>query len=116
MGLTVALLAIARIVWINRHERPSEPDLPRWEKLLFVAHHVVLHSVFLVLSISGIGILLAAGSLDAMALAKSDGPNDQHGIASTVFLLMFVRHVAGGVYYRVKKGNTMRRMGVPIGD
>ncbi len=116
VGLTIALLTIARIVWVIRHERPSQLDMPKWEKLLLVANHVVLYGVLLVLSISGIGILLAAGSLDAIALAKSDGPNDQHGIASTVFLLMFVMHVAGVVYYQVKKGNTMRRMGVPIGD
>ena len=116
LGVTIAALTIARIVWMIRHERPEELDMPRWERGLFAVNHVALYAVLLALSISGIGILLAAGSLDATALAKSDGPNDQHGIASTIFLVMFVMHVAGVVYYQIKKGNTMRRMGVPIGD
>ena len=116
LGLTVAVLTLARVVWVVRHQRPAELDMPRWEKILFVANHLVLYIVLLALTISGIGILLAAGSLDAIKLAKSDGPNDQHEIASTIFLLMFVMHVAGVIYYQVKKGNTLRRMGVPIGD
>ncbi len=116
LGLTIAILTVARIVWMIRREGPQELDMPRWEKILFVVNHWALYAILLGLSVSGIGILLAAGSLDAGALAKSDGPDDQHGIASTVFLLMFVMHVAGVIYYQVMKGNTLRRMGVPVGD
>ena len=73
LGVTIAALTIARIVWMIRHERPEELDMPRWERVLFAVNHVALYAVLLALSISGIGILLAAGSLDATALAKSDG-------------------------------------------
>ena len=45
------------------------------------AVRVFAASILLALAVSGIGILLAAGSLDAIALAKSGGPNDQHAIA-----------------------------------
>ena len=60
-------------------------------------------------------ILVPAGGFDAVARRKGDGPKDQHELASTVFLVMFVMHVAAVAYYQVKKGKTLRRMGVPIG-
>lgn len=88
--------------------------MPRWEKILFVANHYVLYGLLGVLSLTGIVILLSAGSFDAIALAKSGGPNVQHEIASNIFLAMFVMHVGGVVYYQVTKGRTLRRMGVPL--
>ncbi len=116
LGLTVAAVTVGRVVWILRGQRPQALDMPRWEKTLFVANHYLLYGLLLVLSLSGIAMLLAAGSFDAIALRKNDGPRDQHELASTVFLLMFVMHVAGVVYHQAKKGKTLRRMGVPIGD
>lgn len=116
LGLTVSAVTVGRVVWILRGQRPAALDMPRWERILFAANHYLLYGLLLALSLSGIAMLLAAGSFDAIALRKNDGPRDQHELASTVFLLMFVMHVAGVVYYQVKKGKTLRRMGVPIGD
>ncbi len=59
-------------------------------------------------------MLLSAGTFEAVLLAKNDGPRDQHEIASLLFLLMFVMHIAGVVYYQIKKGKTLQRMGVPL--
>ncbi len=115
LGLVVAAITVARIIWIFLTERPEELEMPRWERILFVANHYVLYGLLLLLAVSGIAMLLAAGTFEAQALAKNDGPSDQHEVISTVFLLMFVMHVAGVVYYQVKKGRTLRRMGVPIG-
>lgn len=115
LGLVVAALTLARVVWIFRTRRPEELEMPRWEKILFVANHYVLYGLLGLLSLSGIVMLISAGGLDAVALRKGDGPKDQHELASTVFLIMFVMHVAGVVHYQVKKGKTLRRMGVPIG-
>lgn len=115
LGLVVAVVTLARVVWVFRSQSPEELDMPRWEKLLFVANHYVLYGLLGILSLTGIVTLLSVGSLDAVALRKGDGPKEQHEIASTVFLLMFVMHVAGVIYYQVKKGKTLRRMGVPIG-
>ena len=116
LGLVVAALTLARVIWIFRTQRPEELEMPRWEKTLFVANHYVLYGLLGLLSLSGIVMLVTAGGFDAVALRKNiDGPNDQHELASTVFLVMFVMHVGGVVYYQVKKGKTLRRMGVPIG-
>ncbi len=114
IGLGVAAATVARAIWVFRHQRPEELEMPRWEKILFVTNHYVLYIVLLLLSLSGIVMLISAGSLDAFALAKNDGPRDQHELASTLFALMFVMHVAGIIYYQVKHGKTLKRMGVPI--
>lgn len=115
LGLVVAGGTAARVIWILRTDRPAELEMPRWERNLFVANHYALYGLLGLLSISGIGILLAAGGFDAVALRKTDGPQGQHEVASLAFLAMFVMHVAGVVYYEVRKGRTLRRMGVPIG-
>ena len=115
LGLVVAGVTLARVVWILRTDRPEELEMPRWERLLFVANHYILYGLLVLLSASGIAMLLAAGGFDAQALAKNDGPTDQHELASLAFLAMFIIHVAGVVYYEVRKGRTLRRMGVPIG-
>lgn len=114
LGLAVSAITVARVIWIFRRRRPAELPMPRWERILFVANHYVLYGLLLLLSLSGIAMLLAAGSFDAVALSKNDGPSGQHEVVSTIFLLMFVMHVAGVVYYQVRKGATLRRMGVPI--
>ena len=115
LGLSVALVTLGRVIWVFRRQPPEDLDMPRWERLLFAANHYALYGLLLLLAASGIAILLAAGGFDALALAKNDGPREQHEIGSTVFLLLFLMHVAGVVYYQVKKGRTLRRMGVPLG-
>lgn len=114
IGLGVAITTVARVIWVLRHQRPQELEMPRWERILFVANHYVLYILLLLLSLSGFVMLISAGSLDAFALAKNDGPHDQHELASTVFAVMFVMHVAGVIYYQVKNGKTLKRMGVPV--
>jgi cytochrome b561 len=114
IGLGVAVATLARVIWVLRHQRPEKLEMPRSEKILFVANHYVLYSLLLLLSLSGIVMLISAGSLDAFALAKNNGPRDQHELASTVFAVMFVMHVAGVTYYQVKHGKTLKRMGVPV--
>ncbi|MDJ0925623.1 MAG: cytochrome b/b6 domain-containing protein [Acidimicrobiia bacterium] len=116
LGLVVAGATLARVVWVIRTDRPEHLEMPRWERVLFAVNHYVLYGLLALLSISGIAMLLAAGGFDAEALAKNDGPSDQHRVLSIVFLLMFVMHVAGVVYYQVRKGRTLRRMRVPIGS
>ena len=115
LGLVVAATTLARAIWILRSDRPEELDMPRWEQLLFAANHYILYGLLVLLSVSGIAMLLAAGGFDAEALAKNDGPSGLHATGSMLFLAMFVMHVAGVVYYEVRKGRTLRRMGVPIG-
>ncbi len=114
LGLIVAGITLARVIWVLLSDRPEHLEMPRWERALFVVNHYTLYGLLALLSVSGIAMLLAAGTFDTYALAKNDGPRDQHEIASTVFLLMFVMHVAGVVYYQVRKGSTLRRMGLPI--
>lgn len=114
LGLVVAAVTLMRVVVVIRSERPEDLEMPRWEKILFVANHYALYGLLGLLSLSGIVMLVSAEGFDAIALRKGDGPNDQHELASTLFLVMFVMHVARVVYYQVKKGKTLRRMGVPI--
>ena len=114
LGLIVAAATLVRVVYVLRSERPEELEMPRWEKILFVANHYLLYGLLGVLSLTGIAMLLSAGTFEAIPLAKNQGPSAQHEIASLIFLLLFVMHVAGVVYYQVKQGKTLRRMGVPL--
>ncbi len=114
LGLVIAGVTLVRVIWVWRRTEPAELDMPRWERLLFVANHYVLYGLLAALSISGIGILLTAGSFDAFALAKTITAGDRHEIVANLFLVMFLMHVAGVIYYQVRKGRTLRRMGVPV--
>lgn len=85
--------------------------MPRWEQTLFVADHYVFDGLSTLPSISGIAMLLAAGIIDAEALAINVGPRDQHEPASPILLVMFM--VRGGRLLP----DTQRpdpRMGVPM--
>jgi cytochrome b561 len=116
LGLLVATATVARVISGWRGQKPEELSMPRWERILFVANHYALYGLLLILSVTGIVVLLRTGGFDAAALRKNqDRPKDVHELASLVFLLMIVAHVAGVVYYQVTKGKTLRRMGVPLG-
>ncbi len=39
LGLVVAIVTLVRVIWVLRSQRPEELEMPRWEKVLFVANH-----------------------------------------------------------------------------
>ncbi len=117
VGTLVLLLTLARIVWIFVGKRPSALEMPKWEKQAFVWNHRLLYVILLLLTFSGIGMLLASGiSLPPTGLVPADiqdvSARQGHNIFSKVFLALFVMHLGGVFYYQFTKGDTLSRMGV----
>ncbi len=54
IGVTILLLAVARLIWRSRHPAPpAAPGLPRWSVLAAKANHALLYFVLLGMPISG---------------------------------------------------------------
>ena len=54
IGITVFLLALARLLWRLRSPDPALPDsMPRWQRVVAKMSHVLLYVLMLVIPISG---------------------------------------------------------------
>jgi cytochrome b561 len=54
IGVTILLLAVARLLWRSRHPAPpSPPDWPRWAVLAAKTNHVLLYVLLLAMPASG---------------------------------------------------------------
>ncbi|MEA2002688.1 MAG: cytochrome b/b6 domain-containing protein [Actinomycetota bacterium] len=114
IGLLVAGITLARVVWHFRRPAPGILSMPKIERIAYRANHYLLYGLLGVLSFTGIAILLAASGFSAFELVKNTGPHTQHEIASTVFAGLFLMHFTGAVVYQARKGQTLRRMGVRL--
>ena len=117
VGSLVLLLTIGRILWVFVGSRPGPLAMPRWEKLAFDGNHLLLYLIVLVLTGSGIGMLVTSGvSLPPTGLVPSDiqdvAARQGHSIFSKLFMALFVMHVGGVFYYQFTRGETLSRMGV----
>ncbi len=121
MGLIVFVLTIARVVIHFRGRKPPTLDMPGWERVLFVLNHYGLYICLLLASVTGVGMLLSAGSfpLPGQSFGVGDFEDaraaDVHEAVTIVLMFLFVMHVAGVLYYQFTKGRTLRRMGLPVG-
>ena len=62
IGVTVFLLALARIAWRLTHRPPALPqDIPRWQQRAATANHVLLYALIVIIPISGWLYSSAAG-------------------------------------------------------
>lgn len=119
IGLFVLLLTIIRVVWLFMDTRPDELPMPGWRKQAFVWNHRLILLVTLLLTFSGVGILLLSGIGLSPAnvspeLIKEVPSIVVHNIGSILMLLLFLMHVAGLFHYQFTEGNTLNRMGLNL--
>lgn len=117
LGMVILLVTSARIIWLFVGKRPSELEMPGWEKLAFSWNHRLLYVIILVLAFSGIGMLLQSGvSLPPTGLTPADiqdvSARQGHDLFSKLFIALFLMHLGGVFYYQFTKGDTLGRMGV----
>ena len=89
---------------------------------MFALNHYGLYLALLLLSATGIGMLIAAGSVPLPGqtykpdLYGETGPAELHEAPAIILMILFVMHVVGVVFYQFTQGRTMRRMGLPVGS
>lgn len=119
IGLLTLILTVARIVWLFVGKRPEDLAMPAWRRLAFVWNHRLLYLIVALLLVSGVGMLVLSGIGISLAnvipaAIQDVPPRTVHGIASKLFLALFVMHFVGVVHYQFTEGETFARMGVAL--
>ena len=120
LGIIVLILTVLRLIWLFIDDRPEElTNLENWRKQAFIWNHRLIYVGLFILTISGIGMLLASGiSLPPTTLTPASivesAPQQAHALLSKVFIALLVMHIGGVLSYQFTKGNTLARMGVPL--
>jgi cytochrome b561 len=120
VGLVIFLLTLVRTYLFFKAPRPDDLKTGSAlnDKLVTWIHNSFYVLLFLV-SISGIGVMIAGGYGEALqannpGLIKSPEkipPLDGHGFFSLIIMVLFLMHVGGVVkHYVVTKENTLERM------
>jgi cytochrome b561 len=122
LGIVVLILTILRLIWLFVDKRPATPDdIPEWRRRAFVWNHRLLYIGLLILTISGISMLLTSGlGLSPAAVTPEaivdSRPQQSHALLSKLFIALLIMHLGGVLSYQFTKGNTLARMGVPTGN
>ncbi len=122
IGVIVLVLTAARLVWRFVDPWPPAPkELTGGRRQLFKWNHVLLYGVLVVMLASGPAMLLASGLSLPVQNLTPDMINDvlprtTHDIASKLFMLLFVTHVAGVIMHQRDAGNALGRIGLPWFD
>ncbi len=117
IGMTVALLTIARALWRFIEPSPRTPPMPEWRRIAYLANHAAFYVLLLALAGGGIAILIGSDltplpwTVEAAAIEDSRA-RDSHFILALIFSALFVMHVAGVVSYQRTKGDVFTRMGI----
>ncbi len=119
LGLIIFVLTVIRIIWIFVDTRPDELPMPGWRKQVFVWNHRLILLITLILSISGVSMLVLSGigispANVAPELIEDVPPVIVHNISSLLMLLLFLMHVGGLFHYQFTEGNTLGRMGLNL--
>jgi|SRR5690554_2255471 len=123
LGLSVLLLAIARLLWRVVNTQPAiTPAVPRWQHWLAIAMHWLLYGGMIVTPLAGWLLLSAADKpvpfwgfelphLIAPDKALSKTIKNTHQLAGTVLYWLIGLHaLAALVHHYIVKDNTLTRM------
>lgn len=128
MGMTVLLLAVARVVWRTTHTPPALPDsFPRWQQIASHATHQFLYVLIFVVPVSGWLMSSAKGFKtvwlgvlplpDLIGKDKAQGEllSNLHTSLNYLLLALVVLHVAAALKHRlIDQDEVMSRM-LPTG-
>lgn len=120
LGMIVLVLTVLRLIWLFIDKHPEPPaGMEPWRNQLFIWNHRLLYIGLLMLSVSGIVMLIASGiSLPPISVAPdaitASVPQQAHSTLSKIFIALLLMHIGGVLSYHFTKGNTLARMGLPI--
>jgi len=119
VGVLVLILTILRIIWLFIEPRPEvPPGLSPARVWVFKGVHVLLYVFLLLLTVSGVSMLLSSGiglsigGVTPEAILRDLTPLKVHGITSKLYIALLIAHIGGGLQYQFTKSDVLSRMGV----
>jgi cytochrome b561 len=123
VGVTVLLLAVARLAWRLTHRPPAMVAMPGWQRLAAQAGHGLLYLLLLVMPLTG-WIYSNYSGYPVVYLGKVPLPNlvernrelaatwlDVHVTLSTVLAVLVGLHVLAALHHQfILRDGTLRRM------
>lgn len=122
LGLLLLVMTVARVIWRFFEPTPAMPaKLSLVQKRTIKIVRIFTYFVMLLLTFSGVGILLVNGmSLlpgNIVPDVIKDGPAmGMHVIAYRLMLLLLIMHIAGIARYQMRYGDVMGRMGINLSN
>ncbi len=119
LGYLVVILSVVRVWWARRGRRPDPLDMPAAEASTFKWVHYLLVLGAVITAVSGILLLIGSGITPispAVDSADVDGGlifRNAHFIFALGMIVLLVAHLAGGLMYQRRAGQTFGRMRWP---
>ncbi len=119
VGWFVLILALLRVWWARRDQRPAALEMPAAEASAFKGVHYLLVLGAAVTASAGILLLIGSGIVPVGPLvdaADVDGSlifRNAHFIFALGMVVLLLAHLAGGIMYQRRAGQTFGRMRWP---
>lgn len=119
LGYFVLILSVVRVWWARRDPRPGRLEMPRGEAIVFNAVHYLLVLGAVITAAAGILLLIGSGIVPISPLVDAsevDGSlifRNAHFIFALGMVVLLVAHLAGGIMYQRRAGQTFGRMRWP---
>ncbi len=119
LGYFALILSVVRVWWARRDPRPGPLEMPQAEALMFKVIHYVLVLGAVITAIAGILLLIGSGivpispAVDAAEVDSSLIFRNAHFIFALGMVVLLVAHLAGGIMYQRRAGQTFGRMRWP---
>jgi cytochrome b561 len=119
LGYVALILSIARVWWARRDQRPGPLEMPAAEAVAFKWVHYLLVLGAVVTAIAGILLLIGSGIVpisifvDSAEVDRSLVFRDAHWFFALGMVVLLIAHLAGGILYQRRNGQTFGRMRWP---
>ncbi|MDJ0755151.1 MAG: cytochrome b/b6 domain-containing protein [Ardenticatenaceae bacterium] len=123
LGVVILLMTLFRIGWRWTENGPEPPSgMSLLQKIAFKTVHFLLYAVLLLLSFSGIGLMVLgemgsifSGSTAALPTDLTDlTPHFVHGLAARSYIALLIAHIGGVILHQVTEEDVLVRMGAAI--
>lgn len=119
LGYFVLILSVLRVWWARRDRRPDPLEMPAAEAKVFNGVHYLLVLGAVITAISGVLLLIGSGIVPVSPLvdaAEVDGSllfRNAHFVFALGMAVLLLAHLAGGIMYQRRAGQTFGRMRWP---
>jgi cytochrome b561 len=123
LGVTVLLVAVARLAWRVAHPAPAMLEMPRWQRIAAHAIHHLLYVLLFAIPLSGWLMSSAKGFqtvyFGVLPLPDLLGKNKElgdllhnvHEALNYTLLALLGAHIAGALkHHFIERDDTLRRM------
>jgi cytochrome b561 len=124
IGITIALVVLARLAWRLAHPAPAHAALPAWQQRAATTSHVLLYACMATIPLAGylgsvfsgypvryFGVVLPAWA--AAWPAGKQAMSALHYAAVWLFMGLVALHVAAALWHWRRHDGVAQRMGLP---